>query len=141
MKTKLEKVFFILLIFLPYSCSKDKEDEVDTNLTSKIWTLRYVESIDSHSIIYFPNIDKKITVQFTNDKQIFFQGICNFGSGTFDIKNDSIDISPIMTTEKYCNNINWEIMTTVSLQDAETYKFLNKQLNIYSVKNYNLVFE
>lgn len=41
MRQKLYKVFLLSLVLVPLACTKDADPDIDTNLTAKVWTLKY----------------------------------------------------------------------------------------------------
>lgn len=145
MKTKF-KLNFITLIFLYTTiflggCSKDQTENTVTNISEKVWTLKYLQYHESKFISYYPDINQKVTIEFTENKQLIFDGVCNTGGSTYAIENDKITISPLITTEIYCSNTHWEDITGNGLKEAYLYAISNNELVIFSNSGYNMVFE
>lgn len=134
-------VLLITLLILP-GCTKDKESKaLISDLNQNVWTLKFIENTGSNFITYYPDIKEKITIEFSENKQLIFDGVCNTGGGTYALENDQLTVSSMITTEIYCNNINWEEVASNGLVKATKFKIDNGKLIIYSEAGYNLVFE
>lgn len=133
--------FLITLLFLS-GCTKDKESKaLISDLNEKVWTLKFIENTGSNFVTFYPDITEKITIEFSENKQLIFDGICNNGGGTYALENDKLTVSSIIITEIYCNNINWEEIAANGLLKATKYKIENRKLVIYSEAGYNMEFE
>lgn len=74
------------------------------------------------------------TVEFTKDGQIFGNGGCNNYRGSYEVKENKITITPLISTRKTCTPavMNQETNFLQILQSAETFNFDDDFLWIYS---------
>jgi heat shock protein HslJ len=147
MKTLINKINIILIITLVIGgflqgCHTDKDKKaIAIAINGKVWTLKYIQNINSNSINFYPEIKEKIRIEFADNKQLIFDGVCNTGVANYALDNDKLTISPIALTKIYCNNISWEDVAGNGLNEAYRYQLDSEKLIIYSKAGYNLVFE
>ncbi len=141
-ETKLALYLFLLLGLGLTSCNKDDKTDLPLNsILEKTWTLKSVQNTNSLQILYFPDIPTKLTIEFAENKILNFIGICNSGGGNYDLENNKITITSLITTEVFCSNIEWEEITVQSLPKAKRFELTENKLIIYCEDSYNLVFE
>ena len=106
-------------------------EKVDEKLLNKEWV--WQESILSESQIIKPRINT-FKIKFSLDRTFTASTDCNTVSGSFNLNNSKINFSNLVTTQMYCPK-SLEPNFTSELEQAETYKFSDKNQLIIELKN------
>jgi heat shock protein HslJ len=139
----MKKIIFLLVIIVLISGCK-KAAMNDASLLKTTWILSYIQDTKTNAITKYPNdAFSKISIEFTDSLNlILFNGICNYGTGTYTYSSSTgaIQISDIVDTKIACKYDEWEGYTRQNLYTASNYNINGNNLVIYSNGVYNLYF-
>lgn len=136
-------VLIIIILGLFSLCKNKNHDSTPDNpdINGKKWALQYIQNTGSQAITHYPDTNRKITIEFSGNKNLIFDGVCNTGGGNYTLSNQNITIHSLTVTEIYCTNIDWETLAVNGLREAYQFRVSGLKLTIFSNAGYNLVFE
>ena len=133
---------FSFIILVGFSCKKAAVNNAD--FLKVKWVLSDIQDTKTNAITKYPNdAFSKISIEFTDSLNlILFNGICNYGTGTYTYSSSTgaIQISDIVDTKIACKYDEWEGYTRQNLYTASNYNINGNNLVIYSNGVYNLYF-
>jgi heat shock protein HslJ len=131
MKKFIYKMFLIFACLSFFACEQNEEPNYSVLLGT--WELNYVEDIVADTILNFPDtIQTKVKIIITDSSYVLLSGVCNSGTGKYEILNGSnIYIYDICLTEMGC--------VIGHYWDKHLYKLT--ETNSYYIDHNELVFE
>jgi len=137
-------VAFILLLMVLGSCEKEPEGLlIDVSLINS-WVLISLTNTADNQINVLPQELDYLTLKFVDSISLNAISVCNPGSGTYSIKNDSIMISIGFTNMECQNNIDfpdWDTRFISNLNQTGKFSISGDNLILYSDGDYNLNFK
>lgn len=145
-----KRMFFLVIALLGlfYGC-EESGDQLNfdniSNISNTKWTLAKIIDNTTREVTNFPEELDSFNIIFKQDGTIELPGYCNFSYGYYELESpDSIHILSLgPSTKRYCLPdlfMEWEILFTHNLREAQTYFLHNNQLTIQCNSDYNLVF-
>ncbi|MCU0363898.1 MAG: META domain-containing protein [Bacteroidales bacterium] len=140
----MKRILVLLYMILACAWSCEKGNITDTELVDTDWVLTQIQDTKTGDFLDFPSdAQREISIFLDGDSNaLYFTGICNFGSGTYEFTSSrgKIHISDIVTTLMACNHVDWEIYTARNLEDNSGYRIDGDKLEVYSNGTHNLIF-
>ena len=117
---------FLLLAVLSCGFFEEKDPTVEY-LTGKVWVLRNIGSLPAVKGF-------KTTIAFSEDNQISGNAGCNQYFGSYELSEESFNVSGIGSTKKMCpeNIMTQEDNFLITLEGANSVKLFGDNLVIYS---------